>query len=59
MSRPGVSLSADPSAAGGDPDKRKIIEVLTAQRWNRSLAAKALGISRSTLWRRMHELGIE
>jgi two-component system response regulator HydG len=42
-----------------DPDRKRIVEALSSNRWNRSLAAKALGISRSTLWRRMHELGIE
>ena len=46
-------------AGEADPDKKRIIEALASNRWNRSLAAKALGISRSTLWRRMHELGIE
>jgi transcriptional regulator with PAS, ATPase and Fis domain len=48
-----------PAVADGDPDKKMVVEALSANRWNRSLAAKALGISRSTLWRRMHELGIE
>jgi transcriptional regulator with PAS, ATPase and Fis domain len=60
MSRSGAPApGASGTAAEGDPDRKKILEALTAQRWNRSLAAKALGISRSTLWRRMHELGIE
>ena len=59
MSKAGPPAATDAAAGGGDPDKRRILEALTAQRWNRSLAAKALGISRSTLWRRMHELGIE
>ncbi len=30
-------------------------EILDAHRWNRAAAAKALGISRTTLWRRMRE----
>ncbi len=45
--------------ASADPDKARIVEALETHRWNRSLAAKALGISRSTLWRRMNELGVE
>jgi DNA-binding NtrC family response regulator len=32
--------------------------VLEENRWNRGATAKALGISRSTLWRRMSALGI-
>ena len=60
MSRSGTPApGAAGPAAEGDPDRKRIVEALAAQRWNRSLAAKALGISRSTLWRRMHELGIE
>jgi len=60
MSKSSAALAAASPAAGeADPDKARILEALTAHRWNRSLAAKALGISRSTLWRRMQELGIE
>ena len=54
-----AQAAAGPAEGEADPDKARIIEALTAHRWNRSLAAKALGISRSTLWRRMQELGIE
>lgn len=34
-------------------------EALESARWNRGRAAERLGMSRSTLWRRMKELGIE
>ena len=54
-----AQAAAGPAEGEADPDKARILEALTAHRWNRSLAAKALGISRSTLWRRMQELGIE
>ncbi|MGD8894470.1 MAG: sigma-54 dependent transcriptional regulator [Acidobacteriota bacterium] len=33
-------------------------QVLESHRWNRGAAAKALGISRSTLWRRLREAGL-
>ena len=43
-----------------DPAERvRIVQVLEAARWNRGRAAELLGMSRSTLWRRMKELGIE
>ncbi|HEX7581213.1 MAG TPA: sigma 54-interacting transcriptional regulator, partial [Thermoanaerobaculia bacterium] len=57
----GASPASSPAfvADEADPDRVRILEALSSNRWNRSLAAKALSISRSTLWRRMHELGIE
>ncbi|MBK9089924.1 MAG: sigma 54-interacting transcriptional regulator [Holophagales bacterium] len=43
-----------------DPAERaRIVQVLESARWNRGRAAETLGMSRSTLWRRMKELGIE
>jgi transcriptional regulator with GAF, ATPase, and Fis domain len=39
-------------------DRDVIRQALEAAGWNRADAAKALGISRSTLWRRMRELGL-
>ena len=38
---------------------KQITDVLDSCRGNREMAAKQLGISRSTLWRKMKELGIE
>ena len=38
---------------------KQITDVLASCRGNREMAAKQLGISRSTLWRKMKELGIE
>ena len=41
----------------GDIALRRV-DVLDAHRWNRGATATALGISRSTLWRRMKEYGL-
>ncbi|MBK9374871.1 MAG: sigma-54-dependent Fis family transcriptional regulator [Holophagales bacterium] len=51
---------AFPEALAEDPAERlRIVQILESARWNRGRAAEALGMSRSTLWRRMKELGIE
>jgi transcriptional regulator of acetoin/glycerol metabolism len=39
-------------------ERQSLLETLEAQRWNVSHVAKALGISRNTLYRRMHRLCI-
>ncbi|MGE0043145.1 MAG: sigma-54 interaction domain-containing protein [Vicinamibacterales bacterium] len=39
-------------------DASRLRRVLEAHRWNRSSAARALGISRVTLWRRLREHGL-
>ena len=38
-----------------DPETARIRSVLDAHQWKRAAAARALGISRATLWRRMRE----
>ena len=55
-----ISIAVDDGLSSGSPngDKERIIRALDANRWRRSAAARALGISRATLWRRMRELGI-
>ena len=40
------------------PEVRILVEMLDALRWNRQATARALGISRSTLWRRMKDYGL-
>jgi transcriptional regulator with PAS, ATPase and Fis domain len=40
------------------PEVRRLLDVLDTHGWNRGAAARALGISRSTLWRRMKEYGL-
>ena len=42
-----------------DPERARIVDALESAHWNRQKAADALGLSRSTLWRRMRDLGIE
>ncbi len=43
---------------GLDAEAERLRAVLDAHRWSRSRAAKALGVSRTTLWRKMRELGL-
>jgi PAS domain S-box-containing protein len=53
---------------GGDPkdgtsgpqgtEAQKIVRALEAHRWRKQDAARELGMSRTTLWRRMRELGL-
>jgi DNA-binding NtrC family response regulator len=52
--RPAAGASGAPS--GPDATLRAALE---AHRWNRAETARALGVSRSTLWRRMRALGLE
>ncbi|MFH1462810.1 MAG: sigma 54-interacting transcriptional regulator [Pseudomonadota bacterium] len=40
------------------PEATKLLEALRLHGWHRERAAEALGISRSTLWRRMKEFGL-
>ena len=39
-------------------EAERILRALEANRWRRSTAARALGISRATLWRRMRDFGM-
>ena len=43
------------AAAAASPSDQALREALVAHRWHRADAARALGISRTTLWRRMRE----
>jgi transcriptional regulator with PAS, ATPase and Fis domain len=43
---------------GGTSERQAIEAALRRARWNRTRAAQALGVSRSTLWRKMRELGL-
>ena len=49
--------------AGSQPtaprdERERLLVALEAARWRRDEAARALGLSRTTLWRRMRELGL-
>ena len=59
--RPAAPASAPVRAADAavDPERAQIVEALESVHWNRQKAAEALRLSRSTLWRRMRDLGIE
>ena len=58
---------ADRGSAGGlsgvplhsDEEKKLLREALLAAGWNRSRAARRLGIDRTTLWRKIREYGLE
>jgi len=41
------------------PERRIILEVLEAHQWNRHVTAEALGINRTTLYKKMKRLGLE
>ncbi len=57
---PEATGAADAGLTGGPfPDeRRRITELLQSHRGNRSEVARLLGISRTTLWRRMKQHGI-
>ena len=62
---PGMPPAAPPAIAPfadalvEDPAERlRVVQALESTHWNRGRAAELLGMSRSTLWRRMKELGI-
>lgn len=52
----GVDDCNDEGALGGEADR--IAQVLKDTRYNRTEAAKQLGISRTTLWRKMRQYGL-
>ena len=55
-----IGLSWRRSGGEGVPgEKRRLLDALEAAHWNRAHAAARLGISRSTLWRKLREHHIE
>jgi transcriptional regulator with GAF, ATPase, and Fis domain len=56
-SRPGPGREL-PAGQPSSPERDRVVRALEAHRWSRVEAAQALGMSRSTLWRRMRALGL-
>ena len=53
-----VFLPTDGSATLAERERRAILDTLRATRWRLAEAARRLGISRTTLWRRLKEYGL-
>lgn len=51
--------TTSPLPQAADPETVRFLEALEKHHWKRADAARDLGLSRSTLWRRMRELGLE
>ena len=49
----------DIAEQGSSPERQTLIDALIRHRWKPSATAQALGISRATLYRRVHQHGIE
>ncbi|HVO12991.1 MAG TPA: sigma-54 dependent transcriptional regulator [Vicinamibacteria bacterium] len=56
---PGPRHMAPPAGDRSPLDADRVHRALEACRWRRHEAARALGVSRTTLWRRMRELGLD
>jgi transcriptional regulator with PAS, ATPase and Fis domain len=48
----------DPGVSMQEMEKEELLEALRKHRWNRQAAAEALGISRTTLWRKIRRFQI-
>ncbi|TWC15469.1 MULTISPECIES: sigma-54-dependent Fis family transcriptional regulator [unclassified Pseudomonas] len=53
---PVAALAPEPSAS---PERQALLDALVRHRWKPTAAARALGISRATLYRRVHQHGID
>jgi len=49
---------AEPAVAGSSDERTRFVRICEAQRWNAPGIARVLGISRTTLHRRLRDLGI-
>lgn len=50
---------ADPADPDDEAESERIKAALEVHRWNRGAAAQALGMSRTTLWRKLRLLGLD
>jgi transcriptional regulator with GAF, ATPase, and Fis domain len=57
-SDPVPPTNAAPPPPSTTPDAERLRRVLDAHRWRRAETARALGVSRTTLWRLMREAGL-
>ncbi len=55
---PGAAGEVDPASDDAE-ERARIQRALETNRWRRGAAASALGIDRSTLWRKMKRLGLD
>jgi hypothetical protein len=54
-----AAAAGGPGEAPGPAEERlQLLAALAAHRWRREATASALGVSRTTLWRRMREAGL-
>ncbi len=56
--RPAAPLSVRPAVLEQTPEAALLLQYLRAAQWNVSAVARQLGLSRMTLYRRMHRFGI-
>ena len=55
---PAVVAAAIPATPAQEEEAHRVRSALETHRWRREEAARALGVSRTTLWRKMRELGL-
>lgn len=56
---PGSLTNCSLKSALSSPERQIILDVLEANRWNRNATAEALGINRTTLYKKMKRLGLQ
>ncbi|BBP65357.1 transcriptional regulator AcoR [Pseudomonas sp. Cab53] len=55
----GGDVALEASEPSASPERQALLDALVRHRWKPTAAARALGISRATLYRRVHQHGIE